>query len=303
MTDTERDTTENSPQGTRCCDNPRLSTSSDEIGDVTPTNRRRILLAGTSLALAAFAGCLGDDDDLDDDDDDDTDDPGADTDDTEDTGDEDDPDDLDDDTDDPDDDDDPDDPDELDEDTDDPDDPDDLDDEFDREVWEPMEFAFEARYEWDLFIDGEDGSLVWDVVNIEGDQITVETEYVLGDMEFEQTMTGTQQELESDLMMTPAGTAFVWTAFSPMWGGFVGEQFTVGNQWSYTTPEGSISYEVADMDTTNYPVDCYVVEMHEDDQLLHEGCISPDHGMAVYTAWYDDGNLEVEIELISFDRH
>lgn len=125
---------------------------------------------------------------------------------------------------------------------------DDSESKFDRDVWEPIRFAFEARYEWDLFIEGEDGSLVWDVVNIEGDEITVETEFVLGDMEFEQSRTGTQQELEGDLIASPAAIAFTWAAFSPMMGGIVGEQFTVGDERSYTTPEGSISSAVTDLD-------------------------------------------------------
>lgn len=259
MTTIERDMTENSTIANRNHERPRVSTSSDELAEETRTNRRRILLSGTSLALAPFAGCLGDDDESADDADD------SDGDDS------------------------------LDDDADDS-------DTFERDVWEPMAFVFEARYEWELFIDGDDGTLVWDVVDIEADQITVETEYVLGDVEFEQTMTGTQQEIQSNLMMSPAGIAFVFTAFSPMWGGFTGEEFTVGDSWSYSTAEGSFSYEVTDIDTTNYPVDCYEVQMHEDDLLVHEGCISPDHGMAVYTAWYEEGDLEIEIELVSFDR-
>ncbi len=236
---------------------------------MTQTRRRQVLITLGTGAVGAVAGCVGDTDD---------DDPVGPDNDTE---------------------------------ADDADDTDDgseehiadADGEFDQDVWEPMQFAFEARYEWDLFIEGDEGSLVWDVVEIEGDEITVETEFVLGEIEFEQSMTGTQQELEGDLIASPAGIAFLWTAFSPMMGGLVGEQFTVGDEWSYSAPEGSVSYAVTELDTSSYPVDCYVVEMHKDDQLLHEGCVSPDHGMAVYSAWYDDGDLDVEIELVSFQRH
>lgn len=41
-----------------------------------------------------------------------------------------------------------------------------------------------------------------------------------------------------------------------------------------------------------------------DGDRRHEGCFSPDHGLAPYSAWYDEnGGLQMKFEMVNFEEN
>jgi hypothetical protein len=62
-----------------------------------------------------------------------------------------------------------------------------------------------------------------------------------------------------------------------------------------------MSFEV--VGTDNYAgVSCFASELRINESVIHEGCFSPDIGLAPYTAYYEEGTGEVEmrVELIEY---
>jgi hypothetical protein len=103
-------------------------------------------------------------------------------------------------------------------------------------------------------------------------------------------------------MMTPAGGLLVLTLYTPM-GWYGGYDLAVGNEWSITTEDGTAEFRVTG--TGSYAgVQCYATEMTIDGTTQHEACLSPELGLAPYSAWYDeDGTLVMEIELVSYEEN
>lgn len=168
-------------------------------------------------------------------------------------------------------------------------------------TWNEFEFRESARYEYEFFVrDEAEGTLLWDVQEVDGDTVTVHVEYDDGETEYESTVTGDRETVQSDLLMTPAGGIVLVTVFSPMYGGFRGERLETGNEWSHSSPEGSARYTVTGSDEIA-GVPCYETVIEIDGETVHEGCINPDLGLSLYSAFYDEGGLEFEIELVSFE--
>ncbi|MFW6376904.1 MAG: hypothetical protein ACOC0F_02915 [archaeon] len=144
------------------------------------------------------------------------------------------------------------------------------------------------------------GTLVWDVQRVSADQVTARIDYDVGGSSYESTITGTSDVARQQLLTTPAGALLVTTTFTPgLWYG--GQELVVGNGWSYRTGEGSGSFQITEQRTVA-GITCFATEMKIDGELRHEGCLSPDHGLAPYSAWYDDdGELLMEITLVDYE--
>ena len=168
------------------------------------------------------------------------------------------------------------------------------------DTWRLFGFDQTGKYTYDVYMEGEGtGTLVWDVQQVSGDRVTTHVVYDVGDVQYESTVTGTADVAQSQLMTTPAGALLATTLFTPgLWYG--GRELAVGNGWSYQTGEGSGSFEITET-RTMAGIQCYATEMKIDGTLRHEGCFSPDHGLAPYSAWYDeDGTLVMELELRNY---
>ncbi|WP_254522400.1 hypothetical protein [Natrinema caseinilyticum] len=170
-------------------------------------------------------------------------------------------------------------------------------------TWKPFEFDRPITYTYDVYSpdDGE-GTLVWDVTDVTDDGATVSVRYDTTETQFETTVSGTKADLQSQLIMTPAGPFIIATVFSPTMAQYEGRTLTVGNEWSYSSPDGSMRFEVTEQ-RSYAGVDCYASVTEIDGNTVHEGCFSPELEMAPYTAYYDeDGRRTYEMSLVSVEE-
>ncbi|WP_331234919.1 hypothetical protein [Natronorarus salvus] len=171
------------------------------------------------------------------------------------------------------------------------------------EEWRLYEFEAGERYEYRVHT-AEDGpgTFLWSVEEVDGELLTVETSMEFENGEgFSQTVTGTEDDVFSDLMVTPAAV-FLWSGlYSPHVGAYEDEAY-VGYEWSYSTSEGSFRYAV-DGTETYVGTECYVAVTEVDEQVVHESCLSPDLAFPAYVAYYEEtGEVAFEMELVGYER-
>lgn len=169
--------------------------------------------------------------------------------------------------------------------------------------WEPFAFDTPARYEYDVFIEGDgEGTIVWDVESVDDGEYTVTLVYEMGDERYESTATGTKDTVVQQFFTNPGGIVLVTTMSQPaIW--YEGRDLTTGTKWSYSTPQGSASFAVTGTDTYA-GVDCWTSEMKINESVFHEACFSPDLGLAPYAAYYgEDGTLEMSLTLVSYEEN
>jgi hypothetical protein len=172
------------------------------------------------------------------------------------------------------------------------------------EDWRLYEFEAGERYEYRVHT-AEDGpgSFLWSVEEVDDDLLTVETSMEFENGEgFSQTVTGTEDDVFSELMVTPAAV-FLWSGlYSPHVGAYE-EEAHVGYEWSYSTSEGSIRYAVEGVESY-VGTECYVAVTEVDDQVVHESCLSPELAFPAYVAYYEEtGEVAFEMELIEYERN
>lgn len=163
-------------------------------------------------------------------------------------------------------------------------------------------FDFEegASYEYDVVMSGTDGTFRWEVTDVSDDRVTVHTDYLVGGVVFEDTVTGTRATLEAELEATPAGPFMTLGVFHPFYDHYGGHDLRVGNSWSASVSSRSATYEVTGTDAYA-GVDCYGTEVRIDGSLRHEGCVSPDLGLLVHSVVYDQtGSRSVVMTLSAY---
>lgn len=168
-----------------------------------------------------------------------------------------------------------------------------------------FEFDSPGTYVFDVEMDGDTGEVTWDIQSIDGETLTVYVDYAVGEADFETTITGTREDIQGQLLFTPAGSFMMLAVFSPMYGYYDGEEMYVGKEWSFTAPDGSGSMSFEITETRTYAgVSCFASELRINDTTVQEACFSPDLGLAAYTAWYeeDTGDVEMRMELIEYSR-
>lgn len=167
------------------------------------------------------------------------------------------------------------------------------------------QFEFEAgeRYEYEVFMESEgEGTFTWEVTDVTGDQITVHVVYDVGETYYESTTTGDRNTIQGQVMSSPAGSFLAVAIFSPTYSYYQRDDLQVGNKWEASSPEGSSSIEIVSKDVYA-GVECFASEVRSDGELVHEACVNPELGLAVYSAFYnDDGSLELEMELVDYSR-
>lgn len=169
--------------------------------------------------------------------------------------------------------------------------------------WEPFSFETPARYEYDVYIEGEgEGSLVWDVQSVSDGEYTVQLLYEMDGERFETTATGTKETVMGQLYSNPGAVVLMTTMYQPAsW--YQGRELSAGTQWSYSTPQGSASFAITGQDSIG-DVDCWTSEMQINSTVVHDGCFSPALGLAPQAAWYgEDGDLEMSVTLASYEEN
>lgn len=166
-----------------------------------------------------------------------------------------------------------------------------------------FEFERPGVYTYDIATAEEgEGQLVVDVQQVSGDQATVKVNYELGEQSFETTTSGSKDQIRRQLFTTPAG-AFLIATVMPTAGYYADRELKVGDGWSYSGEDGSASFEVTGTETYG-GVECYASEMRHNDTVIHEACVSPDHGITPYVVYYDEesGEPTISMELVSYEE-
>ncbi|WP_323676613.1 hypothetical protein [Halorubellus sp. PRR65] len=169
--------------------------------------------------------------------------------------------------------------------------------------WEPFAFETPARYEYEVFMEGDgEGTIVWDVESVDDGEYTVTLVYEMNGERYETTATGTKDTVVQQFYTNPGGAVLVTTMSQPSaW--YEGRDLSTGTKWSYSTPQGSASFAVTGTDTIA-GVDCWTSEMRVNGSVFHEACFSPDLGLAPYAAYYgEDGTLEMSLTLVAYEEN
>jgi len=173
-----------------------------------------------------------------------------------------------------------------------------------KEIVAHFEFEEGERYEYEVFMQNEgEGTFVWEVQDVSGGQMTVYTEYDVGDTYYESTVTGQEGSMRGQVMSTPAGSFMAVALFSPATSYYEQGTLEVGNSWEASSPEGSARFEVVRKDSYS-GVECFYSELYSDGELVHESCVNPELGLAVYSVYYEQetGDRELEMTLVGYSR-
>lgn len=148
------------------------------------------------------------------------------------------------------------------------------------------------------------GRLVYDIEAADGGEITTSVDYEFGEEQYQSTVTGPADEVSTQLFLTPAHQpVLALQSVSLLYYFEMG--FTdpsVGNRKQSTTDEGAQITEVTEK-RTYAGLECFFVETTVDGEPSQQGCIrGSEDGIAPYVATYtDDGELELEVELVEYE--
>ncbi|WP_224450573.1 hypothetical protein [Haloprofundus salilacus] len=184
--------------------------------------------------------------------------------------------------------------------------------------WE--RFTFEEgefyRYRVNDIKNDETATITWDVLSVDGEEVTAEITYDNGTDSFSRTVTGENATILFDLRgvdpESEEAEATIRTLgylslgpFSPMTAYYQHRELKVGNSWRLSgNPDAG--YMTANVEGRNEyaGVECYetairVPDSEEwEDSYEFESCISPDASLALYTAYYDGESGEMTVEIV-----
>ena len=146
---------------------------------------------------------------------------------------------------------------------------------------------------------GQSGEYVIDVLQASENGYEVQVSLSMGEMSSQQTFTGSRQAVQRQLLGSQAG-AFL-APLTTMTGFYGSRSLQVGQSWSHSSQQGTVSFEVTGTDSYA-GVECSVSQASLNGTAVHEACVSPDRGLAPYTAYYDEtGTLTFEMTLINYE--
>ncbi len=163
--------------------------------------------------------------------------------------------------------------------------------------WEPYSFSEEVYYKYSFTADGQTGSFTWEVTSVSENQATVETTINVEDQTFTTTFTGDKDELGSEASGTPAGAFIAGGLYNPMVPYFSEGGLKVGNKWSVTTPDESVTIEVVGKEEYS-GILSYVGEVRVNGNLVLQTAIAENLGFPTYIVAYDEDTGEKQLEII-----
>ena len=147
--------------------------------------------------------------------------------------------------------------------------------------------------------ENQSAEYVIDVVQAAENQYEVQVSISMDGMNNQQTFTGTRTEVQQQMLSSQVGSLLA--PLTTMTGFYGGRTLQAGQSWSYSTEEGTASFEVRGSDSYA-GAECSVTEASVNGSVVHEACVSPDRGLAPYVAYYDEsGTLTFEMELTSYE--
>ncbi|GAA0235162.1 hypothetical protein ACFFQF_24840 [Haladaptatus pallidirubidus] len=168
--------------------------------------------------------------------------------------------------------------------------------------FQPFRFDRPGTYTFDV-MDAREGSgkLVWDIQAIDGENVTLNSIFEFGGEKHESSMTVNRDDAIIDLAFVPGGQYAVQTMYAGAMSNAYGKDLRVGQSWSFTTQDGTMAYEVTEK-RTYAGIECYYSEVRIDGSVARVGCYSPDHGVAPYSAYYDEnGETVLEVKLVEYE--
>ena len=171
--------------------------------------------------------------------------------------------------------------------------------------WNRFEFREGESYEYEVSLEGEyeGGTLTWEVLDVSGDEVTVEATFEGGDTSATKTVTAPADEVYGQFLLPPFGTFVLLGLSSPFAAVVAEEELAVGDGWSYSGPDGSGSYRV-DRTERHAGLDCQVVELTSNETVVYETCVSGEAAMPGHVVVRDEetGDVEVEMTLVAYRR-
>lgn len=168
------------------------------------------------------------------------------------------------------------------------------------ETWEHFSFSDTGTYTFDFYAEGSAlSSMTLSVLEVDDQQSTIGWEMIVDG-----------QPLGGQNTVTAGGTAEEWDPmvasflslswFHPFAFHLSGERLEVGDGWEQTWEGETVAYELTGTDSYE-GIDCITAELTQNDQLVYEACLAEEHGIAVYTAFYEeDGTIAMEQTLTSY---
>ncbi|MFC5972163.1 hypothetical protein ACFPYI_12555 [Halomarina salina] len=196
-------------------------------------------------------------------------------------------------------------------------------------AWERFSFAEGEFYQFRVndVRNDRDVLLTWDVVAVDGSEVTADVTYDDGTASYTYTLTGEnatistqliqaamQENPEDEAAMEAATSAYGYLTlgpFNPISSYFAARDLAVGNSWNLagSATDGFMTANVEGRDEYAGK-ECYVSTIRvpdneawaESDSNEWVSCIAPDVGLSLYSAYYDaeTGELTAEITLETY---
>lgn len=170
--------------------------------------------------------------------------------------------------------------------------------------WRAWQFAAgqSFKYEFDIVSDGENqgGWYSMAFTDAGGGNLNLAYEGSFGGNDFSGTVVVSAENPVDDLMggnLHP----FAMLCFLPMftldWGALAEEEWAVGNSWSWSGPEGEVSYEVTGTETYA-GLEGYAIEWRLDGELITKVVVSRAASICLYMWMGEDDQNRFEYTLL-----
>jgi len=169
-------------------------------------------------------------------------------------------------------------------------------------AYDPYDFRAGQYYRYDVNApdDFGVGTFEWEVLETSEESVTVRAKMDTDETKFEQTVTSPPEEVYGRFMATPAGALLFASVLSPGVAQLEGEELSVGDGWSYSGPDGSVSVRVERLESFG-GLDCGTVVARQNGTAVWENCVSPDSALPGHTVFLnDEGSTEFEMTLVEY---
>lgn len=143
----------------------------------------------------------------------------------------------------------------------------------------------------------ETATYEWEVLSVEGENVTIRTAVQTGETSSEQTVTASRDELYGELSGSPSGSVATVGFDSPYYSGVDGETLEVGDGWEASGPNGNVSFTVESTSTYG-GLQCADFVVRTNGSVFWESCVSPESPLPGYMAFYEEeGDDEPAFEM------